>query len=225
MVNFWLTKKLLVDKDSYFGAESKLGFGYVAMYDELYFVQELRQKIKIFGIPLKTLVKVNTFEVPSEMSGLLRMLDTLEEDDFANFSLTEYVKQSAKIAKELHDKVIHNVKSQDMSDDDRNMFVKMVQKASVSLARFYTFSSKSELKDFKFILDSKFLPLYKLNAGVNTVHYFGRILHDRLDVIAISTIRSKDKDIILTVNQFGFTRDLIRAYVDKVNKMKGVDNL
>lgn len=219
-MKFLVMKKLYDENDAYIGAKVRFSYMYITEYDELYFIKEIRQAFKFLGIPFYVNVSTNTFRIPSDFTHVMTQLKDLDSDAFADADLKGILENSLTQFEKAYETIFNSVYNAE-SSEQRDDLMERLYNTRKEIKALLEPWSEHELKVAQSFLESSYIPMYKVTKGSTTSYYLGKVLDDRVVVVSLEVMSFRGRKVIQLVNQFYFTRTLMSAFLDKIEKAKG----
>lgn len=219
-MKFLIMKKLYDENDAYIGAKVRFSHMYITEYDELYFIKDIKQAFKFMGIPFYVNVSTNTFRVPAEFVSMMAQLDALDEDEFSKADLKDMSSTTIDNFEKAYETIYKGIYNMEGSEERDDMMERLFNTRK-NIKELTGEWDEQEIGLSQSFIGSGFVPLYKVPQGSSTTYYLARLLDDRVDMVSLEVMSFREKRVIQSVNQFYFTRKLMKTFLDYIDSQKG----
>lgn len=218
MIRGQLMKKLFTDKTSHIGAIVNWYVVSLPMYSELYFLKEIKQKIKFLGIPFHVTTSLQNFQVPVEMAQLLQHLLDSPVTEMVDMDMFRYnFRENFAVS---YAKFINKIDALDTDIDQKNNMVLNAIKGKNAIVSLLSDFTKDEENLCGFALDQEYRPMFKVIKGNSVSLYVAKPIFDRISMFKIDFVPLKRGNATTDIQHFYFTRELASKFLGVDDKYK-----
>lgn len=219
----FLIKHLFTEKNTHIGGEVKFGFFHIPMHRELYVTREVRQRFKVWGIPLKTTTQLDMVNVPVE---IVSLMDTcLELENLEDLDVEAYRKDSLKKAESAKKNLMKAVEeTHELNLTQKNDMMQEMFEDDKRLKLLFAEPDEDEQKHLYSFMINGYKPIYKTGGGASFTHFLALPVEDRIMFYSVDLIKTPKRYLLANARSFYITKDYMKKFVNFIDE-KGVDIL